>query len=67
MHSRSHEKEPFVDRLMRPIRVEEEYRLKGKSKKEREREINSERKLPLILQGRLRSMSPEIIMKILQK
>jgi AICAR transformylase/IMP cyclohydrolase PurH len=50
---------------MEPIKVEEEARLKGK--KYKDKEVISERKLPLILQGRLKSISPEIIMKILQK
>lgn len=46
------------------MRHDEEHRFRGK----RERgEAHTDRKLPLILQGRLRSISPENIMKILQK
>ena len=59
------EKESMINRLMEPIKVEEEYRMKGKPKRYKRGE--TDKKLPLILHGRLKSLSPETIVKILQQ
>jgi hypothetical protein len=51
------EDKSLVHRLVEPMKGEERFRLKGKSHRDKY-DPNSERKLPLILQGRLKSLSP---------
>ena len=65
----------MVHKLMEPIRIEEEFRMKGsgvRRRKERasnrERDLSTDKKLQhSALQGKLRSLSPEVIMRVLQK
>lgn len=67
--ARSSREEDIVDRLM-DVRMEEAQKLKGKRNREKfdRFDLNSERKLlPPVLQGRLRSISPENLIKIIQK
>ena len=54
-----------VQRLVEPLRADEERRMRAQRHKRRE--IQSDRKMPLLLHGRLKSMSPEMIMQVLRK
>lgn len=47
--------------------MEEELRMRGKRPRRERYELQSEKRMPQALQGKLRSLSPDVIIRILQK